>query len=555
MKPPSVLAVIAFCLDLSACTSSNGGPLSGAGGNTGVGGSMSSGGSVATGGSTATGGNSTTGGTATTVGTTAAGGTIGGNTAGGTDGSTTGGNTAGDTGGSTTPTGGSVAAGGTTGGTSLTSSTTATGGNTAAGGTAATGGRTTGGNTVAGGATGRTTGGTTAAGGTIVTGRTTGGTTATGGATATGGGTSPAATCTAEYTGSDTRPLLTDASAACFTIQNYLAQAGTIGALVRDDWDPSSGLPAASTYAPAFTVAADGSGTHTTVQDAITAANSLGNSSRVYILVQPGTYRELVCVKGTVPITLYGADTDAAKVTIAFDNYNGKPVDSTKINACASPGSSATYGTSGSSTFFVSSPRFQAQNLTIANDFAEGTLTSNIQAVALTVQGDQEVFQNVRFIGNQDTLQVKSSTAAAVARSYFKSSYIEGDTDFIFGRGTAVFDGCTITYVSGRKTNSTHMAPSTETPNPFGFLIINSKIAGDSGMPTGTAYLGRAWDDSSGTAPNGQTVIRNTEIGGHIKIAAPWAAAATSSRAFSASGNRLYEYQNTGAGAAVSTAH
>jgi pectinesterase len=260
-------------------------------------------------------------------------------------------------------------------------------------------------------------------------------------------------------------------------------------------------------------------------------------------------------VKGTVPITLYSADADATKVSIAFDNYNGKTVDSTKINACASPGSSATYGTSGSSTFFVSSPRFQAQNLTIANDFAEGALTSNLQAVALTVQGDQAVFQNIRLIGNQDTLQVKSSTTAAVARSYFKNSYIEGDTDFIFGRGTAVFDGCTITYVSGRKTNSTHIAPSTETPNPFGFLIINSKMVGDSGMPTGTAYLGRAWDDSSGTAPNGQAVIRNTEIGGHIKIAAPWAAAATSSRAFSASDNRLYEYNNTGAGAAVGAAH
>jgi pectinesterase len=357
-------------------------------------------------------------------------------------------------------------------------------------------------------------------------------------------------TCTAQYTGSETRPLLTDASAACFTIQNYLAQAGPTGALVRDNWDPSAGLPAASTYTPTYTVAGDGSGTHTTVQAAITAANSSGGSSRVYILVQPGTYRELVCVKGSVPITLYGADTDATKVTIAFDNYNGKTVDSANTNACAAP-SGATYGTTGSSTFFVSSSGFQVQNLTIANDFVEGALTSNIQAVALTVQGDQAVFQNVHFIGNQDTLQVKSSSTTLVARSYFKNSTIEGDTDFVFGRGTAVFDGCTITYVSSRKTNSTHISPSTETANPFGFLIINSKIVGDSGMPTGTAYLGRAWDDSSGTAPNGQAVIRNTEIGGHIKVAAPWAAAATSSRVFSASGNRLYEYQNTGAGAAV----
>jgi len=499
----------------------------------------------------------TTGGTAAAGGTAATGGATGGTaTAGGATG------TGGRTTGGTTANGGTTATGGTTGGPTTAGGATGTGGSTtggttANGGTTATGGAT-GGTTTAGGATGTgggTTGGAAATGGTAATGGATGGTATAGGATGTGGGTSQAATCTAEYTGSDTRPLLTDASAACFTIQNYLAQAGPTGALVRDNWDPSAGLPAASTYAPTYTVAADGSGTHTTVQDAIAAANSAGGSARVYILVQPGSYRELVCVKGTVPITLYGVDADATKVTIAFDNYNGKPVDSTKINACASPGSSATYGTSGSSTFFVSSPRFQAQNLTIANDFAEGTLTSNIQAVALTVQGDEEVFQNVRLIGNQDTLQVKSATAATVARSYFKDGYIEGDTDFIFGRGTAVFDGCTITYVSGRKTNSTYIAPSTETPNPFGFLIINSKMVGDSGMPTGTAYLGRAWDDSSGTAPNGQAVIRNTEIGGHIKIATPWAAAATSSRAFSASGNRLYEYQNTGAGAAVGTAH
>jgi pectinesterase len=321
---------------------------------------------------------------------------------------------------------------------------------------------------------------------------------------------------------------------------------------VRDDWDPSAGLPDASTYTANYTVAADGSGTHATIQEAITAAITAGGTDRVYILVKPGSYRELVCVKGTVPITLYGADTDNSKVTIAFDNYSGKTVDTSKVNACAAPSATATtYGTSGSTTFFANAAGFQAQNLTIANDFAEGTLTSNIQAVAATVQGDRSVFQNVRFVGNQDTLQVKSSGTSTIARSYFKNCTIEGDTDFIFGRGTAVFDGCTITYVSGRKLDSTHLAPSTEGANPFGFLVINSKILGDSGMPTtGTTTLGRSWDDSSGTAPNGQLVIRETQIGAHVKVAAPWAAAATTSRAFSADGNRLYEFQNTGPGAA-----
>jgi pectinesterase len=352
------------------------------------------------------------------------------------------------------------------------------------------------------------------------------------------------------WTGSATRPLLTDEAAACFTIQSYLAQAGPTATLVTDNWDPSAGLPSASTYTPTYTVAADGSGTHTTVQEAITAANTAGGTDRVYIIVRPGTYRELVCVKGDVPITLYGADEDATQVTIAFDNASGKTVDPALVNACAAP-SSATYGTSGSTAFFVASAGFQAQNLTIANDFAEGGVAfTSLQAVAITTTGDQLVFQNVRFLGNQDTLQVKSANFATAARSYFKNCYIEGDTDFIFGRGTAVFDGCTLTYVSTRKNNSTHLAPSTEAANAFGMLIINSRIIGDANMPVGTACLGRAWDDSSAFAPNGQAVIRNTEIGDHIRIAAPWTSAATSSRAFDANTNRLFEYQNTGPGAA-----
>jgi len=287
------------------------------------------------------------------------------------------------------------------------------------------------------------------------------------------------------------------------------------------------------------------------VQAAITAAKAM-TGGRVYILVKPGEYRELVCIDGSVPITLYGADTDATKVKIAYNNYSGKAVDAAHVNACSDPvaANKTAYGTSDSTTVFVKAPGFQAMNLTFANDtdeIAAGN-PSAIQAVALTAQGDQGVYQNVRLLGNQDTLQVKTSTQTVVSRMYFKNSYIEGDTDFIFGRATAVFDNCTLLYVSGRKTNSTHIAPSTEMPVGFGFLIIKSKIMGASGI-SGTTLLGRAWDDSSGTMPNGQAIIRETEIAAHIKVDAPWGSS-TASRAFDANTNRFYEYKNTGAGAA-----
>jgi pectinesterase len=357
-------------------------------------------------------------------------------------------------------------------------------------------------------------------------------------------------TCTPDFTGTDARPQLTDAAAACYTIKNYLAQAGTIGSLVRDDWDPSA-TPLTIPAKPDYTVAADGSGTHTTVQAAITAALASGSASRLSILIKPGTYRELVCVKPAsgvtaIPLTLYGADSDASKVTIVYNNGSGVTVTTENTNPCATP-SGTTHGTSDSSTVIVATRQFQAMNLTLANDFAEPSGQSAVQAPALTAQSDQLVFQNVRFLGNQDTVQYKSGKVTEVARAYFKSCYVEGDVDLIFGRGTMVFDGCTIKYLTDRKTGSTIFAPSTESTHPFGILVIGSQIGSASG--TNSTYLGRAWDDSSGTSPNGQVVVRESTLDASIRSAAPWTTS-TQGRAFSASGNRMYEYKNTGAGTA-----
>jgi pectinesterase len=442
------------------------------------------------------------------------------------------------TGGSSSPggssgTGGAIATGGTigSGGAIATGGTIGSGGAAPNGGTMAMGGSDSSGGVVA-------TGGSSASGGIQ-----------NGGGSGTGGASQPAVTCTPDYAGSDTRPQLSDAAAACYTIKNYLAQAGTIGALVRDDWDPSA-TPLTAPASPDFTVAADGSGTHTSVQAAITAALASGSSSRVYIRVLPGTYRELVCVKppsgvAAVPVTLYGAD-DASLVTIVYNNGSGVVVTAENTNPCASKDVGTTHGTSDSTTFFISTAKFQVMNLTIANDFAEPADQSSVQAPALTVQADQAVFQNVRFLGNQDTLQVKSSNVSTVARSYFKGCYVEGDVDFVFGRGTAVFDGCTIKYLTSRKTGSTIFAPATESAHPFGLLFIGGQIGSASG--TSSTYLGRAWDDSSGTSPNGQIVIRESTLDASIRTEAPWNTS-TQGRAYSAAGNRMYEYKNTGAGA------
>jgi pectinesterase len=358
--------------------------------------------------------------------------------------------------------------------------------------------------------------------------------------------------------GTATRPLLEDGDAPTYTILKYLAQTGNVTAPTTDNWDPTAGVGDVSTFTPTRTVATDGSGTDATVQAAITASITDGGTARVYILVKAGTYRETVCVpKNAPPITLYGTSSDATTVLIVNNNYASKPAD-TGINPCASA-SGSTYGTSASATFAVFGSGFEAKNVTFSNDYAEGSASSN-QAVALETQGDKLVFENVRALGNQDTLYVKSGSTGAIARAYFKNSYVEGDVDFIFGRGTAVFDGCTLNYLTTRQGSKggNYLAPSTAANNVYGFLVINSSLTAQSGTPANLIALGRAWDESvtcymPGTSPNGQALVRNSTLGPQIRTANPWSVAATSGRAFSVSGNRLWEYTNSGPGSAGGT--
>lgn len=371
-------------------------------------------------------------------------------------------------------------------------------------------------------------------------------------------------------TGTATRPLMSSSQAAEHTAAKYLAQAGALGTdgsgLTVDGWTPPDVGDVAG-FSPTFVVAADGSGTHTTLQAAIDAVPALAQSTvRHFILMKPGTYREVVCANGKAPVTLYGAGPDASAVAVVAGHYNAEPkVEGTPANPCNPNAAAKTYGTSGSASVAIYSDQFHAKNITFANDamknvangegYPEGASgRGGAQAVALMTQGDRLVFDNVRVVGHQDSLYVKTANTGTVARAYFRKAHVEGDVDFIFGRGTAVFDGCTITYLTGRKGNGgNHIAPSTAAGNPFGFLFVNSRFTHD-GASADSVSIGRSWDEGvaagtyrAGVSPNGQALIRETTMDGHIKLQAPWGTS-TSGRVYSPSGNRFREYQNTGAG-------
>ncbi|MCW2802342.1 MAG: large repetitive protein [Propionibacteriaceae bacterium] len=282
-----------------------------------------------------------------------------------------------------------------------------------------------------------------------------------------------------------------------------------------------------------LTVAQDGSGDYTTVAAALAAAPA--NATTPFVIgIKPGTYRELLTVDKP-NVTLTGATDNASDVVITYDNAAGTP----------KPDGTGVYGTSGSASVLIKANNVTTKNLTIENSYVE-TGTGSEQAVALKTTGDRLVFDNVRLLGDQDTLYADSPKAGAVARSYYTRSYIEGDVDFIFGRGTVVFDQTTLKAATrGSTSNNGYVtAASTDKSLTYGYLITDSTIVSDA--PAGSFHLGRPWQPSNDVNAIAQVVIRNTELPAAIKTV-PW----TDMSASLWRNARFFEYANTGAGAGV----
>lgn len=258
---------------------------------------------------------------------------------------------------------------------------------------------------------------------------------------------------------------------------------------------------------------------------------------RVYVFIKSGEYYE--------------------KINIVFPNISliGEDVNTTKIYYDLAAGSPGAGGTSGSASVTITSSAigFTAENITFENAFdevANANITSK-QAVAVLTQSDKAVFKNCRFIGNQDTLYVRGGL------HYFVDCYIEGDVDFIFGDGKAVFENCTIFSVdrAGITPKGYITAASTKIEN-LGFLFENCKLLTNIKEPN-SVYLGRPWHPSSDPySVNSNVVFRNCYMDQHIH---PDGWTAMSSKDpntgetiwFYPETERFYEYQNYGPGAVI----
>jgi pectinesterase len=305
------------------------------------------------------------------------------------------------------------------------------------------------------------------------------------------------------------RPQLTDAQAAMYAH----------GEVLRG-WDPladplATGAPLTPDYVVDAAGTANNPATFSTVQAAVNEAAAARRERRVYILVKPGTYREVLQVPDAAPITLYGADPDARQVRVtasldATSLKDGKPV-----------------GTPGSATVRIRNPGFQAKNLTFENAYNKdgGDSARHSQAVAVMVDdADRVQFENVRFVGFQDTLYLRATSPERPARVFLHRSYIEGDMDFIFGEAAALFLRTEIRTL-GDRAMSYITAASTHVQSRYGFVFEECAFThdGSANALAGVFKLGRQYFPNQSPDAVGKVAILRSRIGAHVDRLRPWA--------------------------------
>ena len=329
----------------------------------------------------------------------------------------------------------------------------------------------------------------------------------------------------------------------------YLAERGSVFAPDPNPWRPEA---ISIGKHPDVIVANDGSGTYRSVQAAIDAAQSMTSAATqpVHIRIRPGVYREVLCIRGNMPLLIEGESRDQVRIVAARHRGQSKALGEPD-HACETEADTNIVSTTGSSTVIIDADAVSLHNFTIENDFDAQGKADDVQAVALTTRGDRILLAQMRLVGHQDTAQFSSQGPDRIARVMVRDSQIDGDTDFVFGRARAVFQRVRFHSRTDRITHGVVFAPAHPERNQFGFLVEDSIFT--AGMRANAVALGRAWDHSQGSIhdengelhlPNGMLVVTRSRFGQHI-TPQRWTDAATTRRPYSPTRSQTIRYRNT----------
>src|SRR5262245_5496930 len=276
-----------------------------------------------------------------------------------------------------------------------------------------------------------------------------------------------------------------------FTMGNGGPPIGAVADATSWTFTVRSAAPAAG--ASSVAVTADGTGDFCTVQGAVDYVPA-GNTTPVTINVARGNYREIVAVMMKNNITIHGEDRNESVIvypnSAALQTAPGGTSLGTKFRAMV--------GIDMSNDITI-------ENITLWNPSPQ--LSTNGQSEALRVeQGTRIILRNANFKGLQDTFLLTGQV-------YVANSYVEGDTDFIWGGGVVYFDHCEIKVV-GKKGYNVQARNATGT---LGYVFVGCNLTAQDGI-TGH-YLART--DKNTTAPASQVAYIDCTMGPHI-IPAGW---------------------------------
>ncbi len=130
------------------------------------------------------------------------------------------------------------------------------------------------------------------------------------------------------------------------------------------------------------------------------------------------------------------------------------------------------------------------------------------RSTAIAVEGDKAEFKNCIFNSSQDTLYMGDNT-----HTYYKNCQIEGCTDYIFGSGNALFDGCELRFCGYSDTAMGGYITAARLggiADCKGYLFRACTVTNKEGNKHTAGYFGRPWGaDATVTFLN--TILENAD--------------------------------------------
>lgn len=182
-------------------------------------------------------------------------------------------------------------------------------------------------------------------------------------------------------------------------------------------------------------------------------------------------------------------------------------------------------GTFRSHTALIDADNVTFENITFRNDSGPGKTVG--QALAAYSEGHRIHYRKCRFCAHQDTLFIgplpndsihhngfvgpKEFSPRINGLQWFEECFVEGDVDFIFGSGTAVFTDCEICSLHRENEPEGYVtAPSTFKGQRYGFVFWKCNFT-NLGCGPQSVYLSRPWREWA------SQIMIDCQTGEHIK--------------------------------------